>query len=204
RNPLVRLQHAIDRGFMRLRDGYRRVLQQAVDSRRVFALLFLAGCLVSLVLVRWVGEDFFPSVDSGQFKLHLRAPTGLRIEETAALCDHVERAIRDVIPDDEIVSVIDNIGLPYSGINLSYTNSAPIGSSDADVMVALSEHHRPTGRYIHDLRLRLAAEFPGVMFSFIPADIVTQILNFGLPAPIDIQVVGRDLEGNRRFASALA
>src|SRR5437868_1503967 len=126
RNPLVRLQHAIDNGFMRLRDGYRRRLQQVVDRRRVFALLFVAGCIASSLLVRWVGEDFFPAVDSGQFKLHLRAPTGTRIEETAALCDRVQQAIRQVIPGDEIVSVIDNIGLPYSGINLSYTNSAPI------------------------------------------------------------------------------
>jgi len=203
RNPLVRLQHAIDQSFMRLRDGYRRLLQQTVDSRRVFAIVFLAGCLASLVLVRWVGEDFFPNVDSGQFKLHLRAPTGTRIEETAALCDRVQQAIREVIPEREIVSVIDNIGLPYSGINLSYTNSAPIGSSDADVLVTLSADHRPTEEYVHDLRQKLAQEFPGVLGSFIPADIVTQILNFGLPAPIDVQIVGRNLEGNRQFASSL-
>src|SRR3954465_7825833 len=202
-NPFVRLQHGIDRGFMRLRDGYRGLLQQAVDSRRVFALLFFAGCLVSLVLVRWVGEDFFPAVDSGQFKLPLRAPTGTRIEETAALCDRVQQAIRQVIPEREIVNVIDNIGLPYSGINLSYTNSAPIGSSDADVLVTLARDHRPTEEYIHDLRRKLARDFPGVLVSFIPADIVTQILNFGLPAPIDVQIVGRNLEANRRFASTL-
>src|SRR3954454_3800796 len=203
RNPLVRIQNAIDRGFLRMRDGYRGLLQQAVDSRRVFALLFFAGCLVSLVLVRWVGEDFFPAVDSGQFKLHLRAPTGTRIEETAALCDRVQQAIRQVIPEREIVNVIDNIGLPYSGINLSYTNSAPIGSSDADVLVTLARDHRPTEEYIHYLRRKLARDFPGVLVSFIPADIVTQILNFGLPAPIDVQIVGRNLEANRRFASAL-
>src|SRR5262249_25330367 len=165
----------------------------AVDRRRVFTLLFFAGCLASLVLVRWVGEDFFPAVDSGQFKLHLRAPTGTRIEETAALCDRVQEAIREVIPQREIVSVIDNIGLPYSGINLSYTTSAPIGSSDADVLVTLSQDHRPTDEYIHDLRRKLADEFPGVLVSFIPADIVTQILNFGLPAPIDVQIGGRNL-----------
>ncbi|HJZ72884.1 MAG TPA: efflux RND transporter permease subunit, partial [Vicinamibacterales bacterium] len=203
RNPLVRLQHAIDHGFMHLRDGYRGLLQQAVDGRRAFVLVFLAGCLASLVLARWVGEDFFPGVDSGQFKLHLRAPTGTRIEETAALCDRVQRAIREVIPEREIVSVIDNIGLPYSGINLAYTNSAPIGSSDADVLVSLSADHHPTDQYIHDLRRKLAQEFPGVLVSFIPADIVTQILNFGLPAPIDVQIVGRNLDGNRRFAAAL-
>src|SRR5262245_4024507 len=181
RNPLVRLQHAIDHGFMHLRDGYRGLLQQAVDGRRAFVLVFLAGCLASLVLARWVGEDFFPGVDSGQFKLHLRAPTGTRIEETAALCDRVQQAIREVVPEREIVRVIDNIGLPYSGINLAYTNSAPIGSSDADVLVSLSADHHPTDQYIHDLRRKLAQEFPGVLVSFIPADIVTQILNFAQP-----------------------
>jgi multidrug efflux pump subunit AcrB len=203
RNPFVRVQRWIDGGFLELRAGYRRLLQTAVDRRALFALLFLGACIGSLVLVRWVGEDFFPSVDSGQFKLHLRAPTGTRIEDTAALCDRVQATIRSVIPNDEIVSVIDNIGLPYSGINLAYTNSAPIGSGDADILVALKADHRPTDNYIHDLRLKLIQEYPGVQFSFIAADIVTQILNFGLPAPIDVQVVGRNLEGNRRFAAAL-
>jgi multidrug efflux pump subunit AcrB len=203
RNPFVRLQRWIDGRFLALRDGYRGLVERAVASRALFAVLFLTACAASLVLVRWVGEDFFPSVDSGQFKLHLRAPTGMRIEETAALCDHVQDTIRRVIPNEEIVSVIDNIGLPYSGINLAYTNSAPIGSSDADILVALAPNHRPTEQYMHDLRLKLVAEYPGVQFSFIPADIVTQILNFGLPAPIDIQVIGRNLEANRRFASSL-
>jgi multidrug efflux pump subunit AcrB len=193
-----------DRGFTRMREAYRRFLADVLERRVVFAVLFLGACVASLVLLRWVGQDFFPSVDSGQFKLHLRAPTGTRIEETAALCDRVQTVIRDVIPNKEIVSVIDNIGLPYSGINLSYTNSAPIGSSDADILVALAEDHQPTDAYVRALRLRLTREFPGVLFSFIPADIVTQILNFGLPAPIDVQVVGRNLEGNRRFASELA
>jgi multidrug efflux pump subunit AcrB len=193
-----------DRGFARVRDAYRRFLAGVLERRAVFATVFLTACVASLMLVRWVGQDFFPSVDSGQFKLHLRAPTGTRIEETAALCDRVQAVIREVIPGKEIVSVIDNIGLPYSGINLSYTNSAPTGSSDADILVALSEDHRPTDDYVHALRMRLAREFPGTQFSFIPADIVTQILNFGLPAPIDVQVVGRNLEGNRRFASELA
>jgi multidrug efflux pump subunit AcrB len=203
RNPFVRLQRWIDGGFLRMRDAYRRALEAALASRALFALLFLAACVASLALVRWVGEDFFPAVDSGQFKLHLRAPTGTRIEETAALCDHVEETIRRVIPNDEIVSVIDNIGLPYSGINIAYSNSAPIGSGDADILVALKPDHRPTDKYIHDLRLRLVADYPGVQFSFIAADIVTQILNFGLPAPIDVQVIGRNLEANRRFASSL-
>jgi multidrug efflux pump subunit AcrB len=204
RNPFVRVQHAIDDGLLRLRDGYRGLLERCVGNRRAFALLFLAGCAASMLLVRWVGEDFFPSVDTGQFKLHLRAPTGTRIEETAALCDRVESSIRSVIPASEIVNISDNIGLPYSGLNLTYTNSAPIGPADADIMVSLSEQHHPTDDYLHDLRLVLARQYPGVLFSVIPADIVTQILNFGLPAPIDVQVVGRDLEANRRFAARLS
>ena len=160
--------------------------------------------MLSLVfLVPWLGQDFFPGVDSGQFKLHLRARTGTRIEETARLCDLVEQSIREQIPPDEISSVIDNIGLPYSGINLSYSTSAPVGPGDADILVTLGEHHHSTDEYVHDLRIKLANEFPGVTFAFLPADIVSQILNFGLPAPIDVQIVGNDQEGNRKFADTL-
>lgn len=203
RNPLVRVQHAIDNGFLRVRAAYRITLTWCVGARRPFALLFFAGCVASLLLVRWVGEDFFPSVDTGQFKLHVRAPTGTRIEETAALCDHIEDAIRRVIPPGEVSTIVDNIGLPYSSINLIYSNSQPTGVADADIMVALAPGHHPTDGYVHDLRLRLASEFPGVETSFIPADIVTQTLNFGLPAPIDIQVAGRNLVANRQFAAKL-
>ncbi len=202
-NPFVRMQHAIDGAFLRLRDGYRGLLEQCVTGRHVFATLFLAACAASLLLIPWVGEDFFPSVDSGQFKLHLRAPTGTRIEETAALCDRVEDTIRSIIPASELEDISDNIGLPYSGLNLTYTNSAPIGPSDADIMVNLTEHHRPTDDYLHDIRRAVARRYPGVIFSVIPADIVTQILNFGLPSPIDVQVVGRNLEANHRFATSL-
>ncbi len=203
RNPLVRLQAWIDRGFMGLRDLYRRSLEGFIRHNRVYASLFLLACFASLGLLPYVGQDFFPSVDSGQFKLHMRAPTGTRIEETAITCDRVEQLIRGVIPGAEIDTVIDNIGLPYSPLNLIYVNSAPIGSADADILVSLKPGHHPTADYIHDLRLKLPRDFPGVLFSFIPADIVTQTLNFGLPAPIDIQVVGRNLDGNRQFASAL-
>jgi multidrug efflux pump subunit AcrB len=133
----------------------------------------------------------------------LRAPTGRRIEETANLCDLVERSIRQQIPAAEVQSVIDNIGLPYSGINLSYSNSAPVGTSDADVLVTLSANHHPTDAYIHQLRLTLPKQFPGVSFAFLPADMVGQILNFGLPAPIDVQVVGNNLQGNRLYADEL-
>ncbi len=203
RNPFSRIQQTIDRGFVRMRDGYRGLLERCVGSRRLFAALFLGGCVASLFLVRWVGEDFFPAVDGGQLKLHLRAPSGTRIEETAILCDHVEDALRRLIPPSELAGVIDNVGLPYSGLNLSYSTSAPIGPGDADIMIALGEGHRPIAEYMHDMRQTLPRQFPGVIFSFVPADIVTQILNFGLPAPIDIQVVGRNLDGNRKFASSL-
>jgi multidrug efflux pump subunit AcrB len=203
RNPFVRIQQSIDGGFVRMRDGYRGLLERCVGSRRLFAALFLGGCVASLLLIRWVGEDFFPAVDGGQFKLHLRAPSGTRIEETAILCDHVEDVLRKMIPPHELAGVIDNVGLPYSGINLSYSTSAPVGPGDADIMIALAERHRPIAEYMHDLRLTLPKAFPGVEFSFVPADIVTQILNFGLPAPIDIQVVGRDLAKNRKFAASL-
>jgi multidrug efflux pump subunit AcrB len=203
RNPLVVIQRAIDRGFVRMRDGYRALLEQCVDRRAIFTTLFLGVCLASLFLARWVGEDFFPAVDGGQFKLHLRAASGTRIEETAILADHVEDALREIIPSRELAGIIDNIGLPYSGLNLSYSTSAPIGPGDADIMVSLDKDHRPTAEYIHDLRRSLPKRFPGVTFSFVPADIVTQILNFGLPAPIDIQVVGRNIAANRVFAGRL-
>ncbi|HEY3381169.1 MAG TPA: efflux RND transporter permease subunit [Vicinamibacterales bacterium] len=203
RNPLVRIQAAIDAGFGRVRNAYRAGGVLSLRHPKAVAFGFLLVCLASLGLAPWIGRDFFPSVDTGQFKLHLRAPTGTRIEETAAVCDQVEAAIREVIPPSEIASVTDNIGLPYSGLNLVYTNSAPIGPYDADVLVALKENHKPTERYVHDLRFTLNRKFPGVLFTFIPADIVSQILSFGLPAPIDVQVIGRDLEANRRFAASL-
>jgi multidrug efflux pump subunit AcrB len=203
RNPFTAIQHGIDNGFLRLRAAYRAVLATCVRRRRLFVTLLLAGCVLTFGLLPFVGEDFFPAVDSGQFRLHLRAPTGTRIEETAVLCDHVEQVVREVIPKAEMAGVIDNIGLPYSGINLSYSTSAPIGAGDADIMVALAEEHRPTADYMHDLRLRLVREFPGVEFSFVASDIVSQILSFGLPAPIDIQVVGNNQDANRSFAAGL-
>ena len=203
RNPFVRIQHAFEAGFERLRGAYHGLLALCIQNQRVFAAGFLGFCLCSLVLLLWVGEDFFPTVDSGQFRLHLRAPAGTRIEETAALCDRVETDIRRRIAASEVSSVIDNIGLPLSGINLSYSNSAPIGSADADILVTLAAKHRPTAEYVHDLRARLAEDFPGATFYFLPADMVSQILNFGLPAPIDVQVVGNNLTANRAFADKL-
>jgi multidrug efflux pump subunit AcrB len=204
RNPLVRFQKGFEAGFERFRVAYRGLLEASLHHRTAFLIVFFAFCLGSLaILIPWLGRDFFPNVDAGVFKLHMRAPTGMRIEDTADLCDLVERSIRQQIPAAEVHNIIDNIGLPYSGINLSYSNSAPVGTSDADILVTLNADHHPTDDYIHQLRLNLPKEFPGVTFAFLPADMVGQILNFGLPAPIDVQVVGNDMDGNRVYADSL-
>jgi len=204
RNPFVRFQKRFEEAFAKFRSSYRSLLELCLHHRRAFLIAFFATCLGSLaILIPWLGRDFFPSVDSGTLKLHMRAPTGMRIEETANLCDLVEQSIRKEIPANEVHNIIDNIGLPYSGINLSYSNSAPVGTSDADILVTLSANHHPTDNYIQQLRLTLPKKFPGVSFAFLPADMVSQILNFGLPAPIDVQVVGNDLEGNRLYADKL-
>ncbi|HEY4818761.1 MAG TPA: efflux RND transporter permease subunit [Candidatus Acidoferrum sp.] len=204
RNPLVRLQVRFEKAFERLRDRYHGVLERCLQHRRAFLIAFFAACLGSLgLIVPWLGQDFFPSVDSGSFNLHVRAPTGTRIEETARLCDLIERSIRRQLPPGEISNIIDNIGLPYSGINTSYNNTGTVGTQDADILATFAVNNHQTAKYVHDLRISLAKEFPGVTFSFLPSDMVTQILNFGLPAPIDIQVVGNDLQGNQVFANAL-
>ncbi|HEX2712529.1 MAG TPA: efflux RND transporter permease subunit, partial [Candidatus Acidoferrales bacterium] len=204
RNPLVRMQQRFEAGFERFRGSYHQLLIVVLRYRKAFLLSFFAACLGSVaLLIPWLGQDFFPSIDAGSFKLHVRGPTGMRIEDTAFLCDLIENAIRQEVPDSEIKSIIDNIGLPYSGINLSYSNSAPVGTSDADILVTLSPEHHPTAKYVDDLRVALARKFPGVMFAFLPSDMVTQILNFGLPAPIDIQVIGNNLQGNRAWAGEL-
>jgi multidrug efflux pump subunit AcrB len=200
---LARFQHGFEQKFERFRDWYHSWLEAAIARKLMFGACFLGFCLLSFALLPFLGQDFFPAVDSGQFKLHMRARTGTRIEETARICDQVEGTIREVIPSDQLDNVVDNIGLPYSGINLSYSNSAPIGPADADIQVVLNAKHRPTADFVHDLRLRLAQQFPGVQFYFLPADMVSQILNFGLPAPIDIQVVGSNLDANRLFAGQL-
>ncbi len=204
RNPLVRFQLMFENGFTKFRNGYHNILLLCIEHAGVFLILFIAFIVVSsAVLYPFLGEDFFPSVDSGQFKLHVRAATGTRIEDTAALCDRIDDAIRETIPKKELITIIDNIGLPYSGINTVYSNSAPIGPADADIQVSLAEKHHPTDDYVQQLRAKLNREFPGVIFYSLPVDMVTQILNFGLPAPIDIQIVGPDAYGNRDFAEQL-
>jgi multidrug efflux pump subunit AcrB len=204
RNPFIRFQQGFESGFERFRHGYLRLLTLCVDHAVVFLILFLVFAVGSVgLLAPFLGQDFFPSVDSGQFKIHLRAATGTRIEETAALCDHVDATIREQIPANEVVSILDNIGLPYSGLNLSYSTSAPIGPADADIQVQLTEDHHPTADYVERLRAVLARQYPGVTFYVLPVDIVTQILNFGLSAPIDIQIVGPDMYGNRALAERM-
>src|ERR1700720_4529495 len=200
-----RYQQAFEHSFERLRNGYRRALTSALDHAWVFSALFLGFCVLSAGLVFFLGRDFFPSVDAGQIRLHMRARTGLRIEETTRLADQVNQSIRDVIPKRDLQTVIDNVGLPYSGINLTYSNSGTIGTSDADILVQLKqERGKSTGDYINELRRRLATEFPGVQFFFQPADIVTQILNFGTPAPVDIQIIGANQPANYEIAQRLA
>ncbi len=202
-NLLQRCQAAFARGFNTLRDRYHVLLESILRHRKAFAGSFLGVVLLSCLLVPWLGEDFFPNVDAGEIKLHLRARTGIRIEETAILCDAVEAAIRKSIPKAELASLVDIIGLPYSGINLSYSTSAPIGSGDADIFIKLKPGHAPSATYVKALRRQLATQFPSTSFSFLAADIVSQILNFGLPSPLDVQVIGNNVPANRAYANLL-
>jgi multidrug efflux pump subunit AcrB len=199
RNPLVRFQMA----FERLRERYQAFLRAVVRRRGAFIGAFLLACVSTALLVPWLGQDFFPSSDSGQSILHVRAKTGTRIEETARLVDEIEGAARRQVPADETDNILDNIGLPYSPINFMHATSGLIGTGDADIMVSLTEHHHPTADYVRRLREVLPREFPSVTFAFLPADMVTQILNFGLPAPIDIQIDGADIDHNRDVANQI-
>jgi CzcA family heavy metal efflux pump len=204
RNPFVRFQITFEHYFEKLRTWYHGALALCLAYRAPTLLGLAAFWVLSLVvLYPQLGQDFFPSVDSGQFKLHVRAKTGTRIEDTARLCDRIEDVIRQQIPKDQLDAIIDNIGLPYSGINLSYSNSAPVGTGDADILVSLGGKHAKTAAVMHDLRDKLTQQFPGVEFYYLPTDMVSQILNFGLPAPIDVQVTGLQLEQNRRLAEQL-
>jgi len=202
--PFVHIQRKFEHGFTHFRNAYRALLGAALQHRKVFAAIFLALCLGSLLLISQLGQDFFPEVDGGQFRLHLRGRSGTRIEETVRLVQQVEGSIRKVVPAQEIGGILDNVGIPFSGIALSYSNSGVIGTGDADILVSLTHDHRPTKEYVRELRLRLAREFPGTIFYFLPADIVSQTLNLGLPAPFDIQVYGRDQAITRSIATRLA
>ena len=202
--PLAAVQTSFERGFDRFREGYRILLGAVLHHRLPFAVIFLAFCGGSMLLLPQLGQDFFPSVDAGHFRLHLRARSGTRIEETAKLVDEVETAVRQEIPDSEFHGMMDNIGIPASSINLTYNDSGVIGTGDADILVSLRPGHRPTAGYVDRLRARLNREFPGITFYFLPADIVSQSINFGLPAPFDVQLVGRNQAKNREVAARLA
>ncbi|MDE1153627.1 MAG: efflux RND transporter permease subunit [Micavibrio sp.] len=204
RNPFITFQHAFEKRFEAFRDGYTNNLSGLLGNAGLFIVAFLLFLGVSMgTLGPWLGSDFFPSVDGGQIKLHMRAPSGIRVEQTARIADAVEDTIRSVIPANDMDSLIDNIGLPISGINLSYSTSAPIGPGDADIMISLKDGHKPTADYVSELRKVLAEKHPDITFAFLPADIVSQILNFGLPSPIDIQVRGRKVAENSAYVHDL-
>ena len=200
---LTRLYRAFDRRFERVRRAYTLALSALLSHRRGFAMLFTGFCLVSCLLYPVLGRDFFPNVDAGQIRLHLRAPTGTRIEETARLADAVEVAIREIIPREQLETVLDNLGVPNSGINLSYSNAGTIGTLDGEILLSLRKGHAPTEEFVSRLRAELPRRFPGIEFFFQPADIVTQILNFGLPAAIDVQFTGADVSANALLAAEL-
>jgi CzcA family heavy metal efflux pump len=200
-----RYQQRFEHAFERFRSGYRRALGRVLESSTLFAACFLIFCVASGALIFVLGRDFFPKVDAGQIRLHFRARTGLRIEETARLADQIDSVIRQTIPSNELQTILDNLGVPYSGINLSYSNSGTYGTADGEILVQLKqERGRPTSEYIDQLRAKLPQTFPGTQFFFQPADIVTQILNFGTPAPIDVAISGNNINGNYEVAQKLA
>jgi multidrug efflux pump subunit AcrB len=203
RNPLTRFQHGFEARFSKLRAGYHGLLVLALARRGLFVAGFMGFVILSFGLAPFLGSNFFPSVDSGAMTLHVRAPIGTRIEDTAALFDHIEQVIRQTVPKDELVTIVDNIGLSVSGINQAYSNTGGIGPQDGDIYVTLTEKHHPTADYVRTLRHRLPALFPGSTFSFLPADIISQILNFGAPAPIDLQVAGPNRDENEAYAEEL-
>src|SRR5882672_3177636 len=203
RNPLVRFQQGFERRFEAIRSGYGGLLVLGLRNRGKLIAGFVGFSLLSFGLAPFLGQDFFPSVDGGQIKMHVRAQTGTRIEETTRLADRIGEAVHQVIPADELDSIVDNIGLSVSGINMAYNNSGTIGVGDADILISLKPHHAPTADYVRTMRERLARMFPSASFAFLPADMVSQILNFGVPAPIDLQIVGSDVQANRKYANAL-
>jgi multidrug efflux pump subunit AcrB len=203
RNPLARFQRGFERMFENIRKTYLGLLQLCLQNRIKLIAGFLAFSVLSFGLAPYLGQDFFPTVDGGQIKLHIRAPTGTRIEETTSLADRIGTAIHGIVPSKELDGIVSNIGLSVSGINMAYNNSGTIGVGDADILISLKPNHAPTDDYIKAMRDKLPQQFPGTTFAFLPADIVSQVLNFGVPAPIDLQVAGRDLAANRKYANAL-
>ena len=202
-NPFVRLQRSFERGFERIRNSYQFLLTRAVTGRKLFVPVAFVLCLCAALLIPFLGRNFFPAADAGEFILHFRGHTGMRIEDTARLADLLEGAIRQTIPASQLKNILDNIGLPYSPMNTMHDTSGVIGAEDGDIMVTLKPGHRPTSEYVRKLRAMLPGKFPGTTFYFLPADITTQILNFGLPAPIDIQIQSNDISASTNIASGL-
>jgi multidrug efflux pump subunit AcrB len=202
-SPLQRVYRAFDARFEKIRGGYRVILSEVLVQRRLFAGLFLGFCVLSCCLVFVLGRDFFPSVDGGQIRLHMRMPSGTRIEETARAADEVESVIRTIVPARDLGTVVDNLGIPVSGINNSYSNAGTFSSLDGEIQVALNDGHRPTETYVEQIRRELPRRFPGVEFFFQPADMVTQILNFGMPSALDVKITGADLRVNYDIAAKL-
>ncbi|MBU9320415.1 efflux RND transporter permease subunit [Burkholderia gladioli] len=203
RNPLVRFQRGFEARFERVRSRYRALLELALAHRKPFVSVFFGFVLVSFALVPLLGQNFFPSVDAGQIVMHVRAPVGTRVERTAEILARVQQAVRGIIPPAELGTMVDNMGLSSSGINTAYNNTGTIGSQDGDIQITLNEGHGPTADYVRRMREELPRRFPGVTFSFPPADIISQILNFGSPAPIDLQVRGNNLAANFDYTNTL-
>jgi multidrug efflux pump subunit AcrB len=203
RNPLARFQRGFERRLANVRSAYLGLLQLCLQNRIKLIAGFLSFSLLSFGLAPYLGQDFFPTVDGGQIKLHIRAPTGTRIEQTTSLTDRIGSAIHGIVPSRELDGIVSNIGQSVSGINMAYNNSGTIGVGDADILISLKPNHAPTDGYIKAMRDKLPQQFPGTTFGFLPADIVSQVLNFGVPAPIDLQVAGRDLAANRKYANSL-
>ena len=200
----IRFQRRFNQGFEHMRNRYRILLEACLTNGKTVAGVMLACFVISAVLLfPWLGSDFFPSSDAGQIKLHYRAQPGTRIEDNAVIADQVNAVIRSVIPADELGSVVDNMGIPNSGINLSYSNAAPVGPGDNDMLISLNEGHNPTAGYVRQLRVALMEKMPGLIISFLPADITSQILNFGLPSPIDVQVSGKNKDLSRQIVTQL-
>src|SRR6202007_1871511 len=196
-------QQGFERRFEGIRTGYSDLLYLGLRNRGKLIAGFVGFSLLSFGLAPYLGQNFFPSVDGGQIKMHVRAQTGTRIEETTRLADRIGEAVHQIIPANELDGIVDNIGVSVSGINMAYNNSGTIGVGDADILISLKPNHRPTEEYVKAMREQLPRQFPGTSFAFLPADMVSQILNFGVPAPIDLQVVGNDLPADRKYANAL-
>ena len=203
RNPFVRLQRGFESGFERFRLAYRELLTMALRHRAIFVTGFLGLVVGTFALAPYLGRDFFPAVDGGRILMHVRSHIGTRVEENAREFAEIEKVVRQVIPPEELETLVDNIGFPVSGINMTYNNTGTIGSQDGEIQIGLSESHRPTAEYVRTLREELPASFPGTTFSFLPADIISQILNFGAPAPIEVQIRGPKLEENFAYAQEL-